>query len=412
MECCLDEIFVQFNNEKTGEGFALYDMVEFIECFTISDVIDAFAKIKAFQNTGLQIAFACSFEMGYLLEPKLAVLVEEGSNPLMHLAVFRERQALEEGAVFTSSSQEKNLHHEKQSLYDCHKEFNGSLFHLTSRPYTRDSHFNKGENNLTTTKQEYKKAITKIKNHLLAGDIYQVNYTFKHLLDFKGNSFDLYNELRKRQGVKYAAYFNFPDKKILSLSPELFFEKKGSLIRSKPMKGTVRRGETVEEDEKLKEFLRNDPKNRSENLMIVDLIRNDLSRIGTNINVPKIFEVETYETVHQMTSTVEADIDPNLYVLDIMKAVFPCGSVTGAPKIRAMEIIKELEAEPRGIYTGALGYISPDNDMCVNVPIRTLVIDKEGRGELGIGSGVVYDSVHQEEFEECLLKAKFMTDFL
>ena len=176
------------------------------------------------------------------------------------------------------------------------------------------------------------------------------------------------------------------------------------------MKGTMRRGATPAEDAALVVALRSDPKNRAENLMILDLIRNDIGRMARigSVAVPQAFQVETYGTLHQMTSSVTGEIDPDLPLHDILRHLFPCGSVTGAPKIRAMEIIAELESGPRGFYTGAVGYVTPERDMCFNVPIRTVVLQDDGSARMGVGSGVVFDSVAQDEYAECLLKARFL----
>jgi len=176
------------------------------------------------------------------------------------------------------------------------------------------------------------------------------------------------------------------------------------------MKGTAARGTTPEQDATRRAWLRGDEKSRAENLMIVDLLRNDLSRVTEigSVRVPNLFSIETYPTVHQMTSTVSGRLRPGVGVVDLIRALFPCGSVTGAPKVRAMEIIRELEPAPRGIYTGAIGAAGPDGNAAFNVAIRTLVLGRDGRSEMGIGSGIVHDSDAAAEFEECLLKAHFL----
>jgi len=205
---------------------------------------------------------------------------------------------------------------------------------------------------------------------------------------------------------------DFPNIKILSRSPELFFRKEGGRISTKPMKGTIERGATPEEDLDNIKFLSRDEKSRAENVMIVDLLRNDLSRVSKrgSVEASTLFEVQTYETLHQMVSTVSADVNPDLSLKDLFSEIFPCGSITGAPKIRTMELIRELEKEERGVYTGAIGYLNPHNSMCFNVPIRTLVLWPDGTGEMGVGSGVVFDSDPESEYEECQLKARFFSE--
>jgi len=264
-------------------------------------------------------------------------------------------------------------------------------------------------------KEDYTNAIAKIVAYIEAGDVYQVNFTGKLAFNFQGNALQLYETLRQKQSVAYAAFLNLGEQFVLSFSPELFFRIKQGVIESKPMKGTARRGRTNAEDDAIAQWLKADEKNRAENLMILDLIRNDFGRICKtgSITVPSRFDVERFQTLFQMTSTVRGELKDDITLKEIFEAIFPCGSITGAPKIRAMEIIHELEAEPRGIYTGAIGYISPQKEACFSVAIRTLVVKSTPVsslvGEMGIGSGITIDSESQTEYDECLLKANFLT---
>jgi len=244
---------------------------------------------------------------------------------------------------------------------------------------------------------------------LRAGDIYQATYCIKFLFAFNGDAFRLYRDLFKKQPVPYPAYIETDEYKILSLSPEMFLKKSGRFITTKPMKGTWFRGKNIFTDSLAKYQFQHDEKNRAENLMITDLLRNDLGRIGRNIQVPKLFEITPYKTLFQMTSTVTAEIEKDIPIRELFKALFPSGSVTGAPKIRAIEIIKELEKTDRKIYTGAIGYITPERDMFFNIPIRTILLEKD-HGELGIGGGIVWDSTAEGEWAEGLLKSKFFTE--
>ncbi|MGA7279837.1 MAG: aminodeoxychorismate synthase component I [Desulfocapsaceae bacterium] len=263
--------------------------------------------------------------------------------------------------------------------------------------------------------QQYCRAVRDILEYIAAGDTYQVNYTFKMHFDFEGSVVSLYRNLRRSQPVPYGCCIKNGERYTLSFSPELFFKMEPDRIIARPMKGTAARGRNTIEDKRSAHFLKNDVKNRSENVMIVDLLRNDLSRLvdgtgGGTVDVDSLFDVERYRTVLQMTSTVVARRRQNSRVTpaQILQAIFPCGSVTGAPKIRTMEIIDELESQPRGVYTGAVGYFSPDGAAQFNVPIRTLVVDGK-RGEMGIGSGIVADSSPEDEWRECLLKARFLS---
>ena len=264
--------------------------------------------------------------------------------------------------------------------------------------------------------ENYCRAIKRILEYIAAGDTYQVNYTFKFTFDFNGSIPGLYRDLRRSQPVPYGCCIKDRDQYILSYSPELFFRADGRQIKARPMKGTLKRGRTVSEDLLNQKTLHNDEKNRSENVMIVDLLRNDLSRLiastgGGYVNVSSLFDVERYRSVFQMTSSIVADRQSEEIVRPdaMLEALFPCGSVTGAPKIRTMQIIEELEEQPRGVYTGAIGYFSPDGQAVFNVPIRTIVVDGK-KGEMGIGSGIVSDSSPQAEWQECLLKANFLTN--
>ena len=262
---------------------------------------------------------------------------------------------------------------------------------------------------------QYCQAIRRILEYIAAGDTYQVNFTFKFSFDFEGSATDFYTDLRRSQPVPYGCCIKDGDHFIMSFSPELFFRVDQNRIYAKPMKGTMKRGRTGGEDSSYLQMLRNDEKNRSENVMIVDLLRNDLSRLvaatgGGFVNVASLFDVERYQSVFQMTSSIVADRlkENSVSPEEMLQALFPCGSVTGAPKIRTMEIINELEEQPRGVYTGAIGYFSPAGKVVFNVPIRTVVLNGN-QGEMGIGSGIVADSSPDDEWQECLLKANFLT---
>lgn len=263
---------------------------------------------------------------------------------------------------------------------------------------------------LAEDEANYSRKIAQIRGLIRDGETYQVNYTLPCRFRYTGNAAALYLALRQTQRVAYSGFLNFPEARVVSLSPELFIERRGNTLTTRPMKGTAGRGASTAEDEAIAEHLRSDPKSRAENLMIVDLLRNDLGRVAQtgSVKVPALFEVETYETLQQMTSTVTATLDEETTLPEILKALFPCGSITGAPKHRTIQIIAELEQEARGIYTGAIGYIEPSGDFCFSVPIRTVVSETEGRGLMGVGSGIVYDSDAHAEYAEVQLKTRFL----
>jgi para-aminobenzoate synthetase/4-amino-4-deoxychorismate lyase len=262
---------------------------------------------------------------------------------------------------------------------------------------------------LDISREEYVEKIERIRRYIEAGDIYQANFTTKYRFGFDGCYYSFYRDLKRKQEVPYNAFIKSGESYVLSISPELFLRKEGRRVTTRPMKGTMLRGLTLEEDKRHAEHLGSDEKNRAENLMIVDLERNDLGRISRDgsVRVEELFTVEKYQTLYQMTSTVSAELREGVGFMELFRSIFPSGSVTGAPKIRSMEIIRELESGPRGVYTGAIGFIAPGGDAVFNIPIRTVTIDDD-RGEMGVGSGIVYDSDPEAEYEECRLKAEFL----
>lgn len=256
----------------------------------------------------------------------------------------------------------------------------------------------------------YKKAIEQIKKEIACGNTYQVNYTYDYKIETKVDGFELYKSILPRQTTPYNAYIKNKYEEILSFSPELFFELEDNKIKTKPMKGTVQRGGNDAEDKENIEFLKNDIKNIAENVMIVDLLRNDLGKIAKTgtVKVEKLFEVETHKTVHQMTSEVTAGLDENTTLFDIFQAIFPCGSVTGAPKINTMEIIDKLEIGKRNVYCGAIGLISPEKTI-FSVPIR--ILQKQNGQDYflcRVGGAIVWDSTARDEWDETLTKIKFL----
>jgi para-aminobenzoate synthetase / 4-amino-4-deoxychorismate lyase len=265
----------------------------------------------------------------------------------------------------------------------------------------------------SVTRDEYNTAIQSIKDLIESGDTYQTNYTIRLTSEFYGDDIALFERLKRAQSSNYCAYLNTGDFRILSASPELFFHLEGDRITTRPMKGTMKRGKTVKEDEQKATELYHSEKNRAENVMIVDLLRNDLSVIAKpgTVKVQKLFEIEHYPTVHQMTSTITAEATENTKLVEVFKALFPCGSITGAPKISTMEVINNLESTPREVYCGAIGYITPSKEAIFNVPIRTVVINKEtNQATYGVGGGITWDSTAEDEFHEIVAKASLLEE--
>lgn len=272
---------------------------------------------------------------------------------------------------------------------------------------------------LDTTRAQFDAAIDDIHAALERGDTYQINYTYRLGFDTFGPPVALYRRLRARQPVRYGALIAMPDgRHVLSCSPELFLQHERGTLRAQPMKGTAARVDDAVEDQRVREALAADPKNRAENLMIVDLLRNDIGRVAEigSVSVPELFSVDAYGRVWQMTSTVRARLRESLSFAQVLRALFPCGSITGAPKHRAMELIASLEQSARGLYTGSIGWLdapSPGQrcgDFCLSVAIRTLVLEPGRRtGQMGVGAGIVLDSEADSEWEECKVKARFAT---
>jgi para-aminobenzoate synthetase / 4-amino-4-deoxychorismate lyase len=262
----------------------------------------------------------------------------------------------------------------------------------------------------TIDRETYNAAIAQIKDHIAEGRTYQVNYTMRLRSEFTGNAWNFFLHLVRSQN-NHAAFIDTGRYVICSASPELFFQLDGDTITCRPMKGTVKRGRTTMEDSNQSEWLKDSAKNRAENVMIVDMVRNDLGRIAEigSVRVPKLFETERYPTLWQMTSTVTARTNASL--TEIFTALFPCASITGAPKVSTMRIIAELETTPRRVYTGSIGYIAPNRKAKFNVAIRTALIDRETKtAEYGVGGGIVWDSTSADEYAEALLKARVLTE--
>lgn len=394
------EPFVLLENQTQKDiitPFQLFfETVEEIKTHEPSQVMSCLNRIEELSKKAHHLVGYIAYEA---LHPEFDLLLAKKnkaqSQSLVHFHAFAKRVLLSQ-AEWDELIMPRLIRAELAS-----GNFNNSI-----RPAVFDFEYNENFNS-------YQKKITKIKEHLKNGNTYQVNFTFKNRFQWQGRVFDIFTELKKYQLVNMAGFYHF-DFDVCSYSPELFINKKADLITAKPMKGTAPRGVNAQQDEQIKDQMQKDEKTLSENLMIVDLIRNDLGRVAEpcSVNVPKLFEIEAYSTLFQMTSTVQAQVQKSLSFSDLLKALFPCGSITGAPKKSTMQIIDELETESRGLYTGALGYLEPSGDFQFNVAIRTLILghtdDRVRIGEMGIGSGIVYQSEARSEWEECLLKSRFV----
>jgi len=360
-------------DKDNSRNFLFADPVEIITCRKPAELQKCFLQMENCREKGFYLAGFFAYEMGYFLEESLRRHCPKTDYPLLWFGVYPEPLRL---------------------LPRDDKRENRSFFFSQPR--------------LAVDFRQYEKAIRKIKSCIARGNTYQINYTSRYDFHFIGDIAGFYERLKQSQKVSYSALIHFDGNAVISLSPELFFRvDAGGNITVKPMKGTSPLSASSR-------WLSHDTKNQSENVMIVDLLRNDLGRICLpgSVRVKKLFEVEKYETLLQMTSTVTGRLRPQIKMLDMIKSLFPCGSVTGAPKIRSMKIISDLEQGPRNIYTGAIGYFAPDGQSVFNVAIRTIDLRRQSghkyQARMGVGGGIVYDSRPKDEFEECRLKGKFL----
>ncbi|MGE0667353.1 MAG: aminodeoxychorismate synthase component I [Sphingomonadales bacterium] len=376
--------FVLLENSRDPHAASLlFEKPErIVRCDDPEGIARALADIQQGLDDGLHAAGWLSYEVGLALEPRLAPLMPaERREPLVWFGLFGRVRRLDG--------------HDVDEFW--RERTQGSAYELSPlRP--------------ALGRDAYLDAVMRVFEYLAAGDVYQINLTFDAAADFSGDPLKLHAALRQAQPVAHGGFVAAGDWCVSSHSPELFLERRGDDLLVKPMKGTAPRGRSFAEDEAAAAALRSDPKSRAENLMIVDLERNDLSRLALpgSVEVDGLFQIEAYPTVLQMVSSVRARVDEKVRTLDVLQSIYPCGSVTGAPKIRAMEIIAQLERRARGVYTGAIGHIAPGGDAAFSVPIRTLVIGRDGSARMGIGSGLVADSDGPAEWDECLLKAAFV----
>ncbi len=362
---------------------ALFDAAEtLIVARAADEVAPALARLDVARAQGKWVAGYIGYEAGYALEPKLAALMP-ATDPARPLLVF---------GVFSGPSDPA------QMLADAAAQARGVAVTALEPAISR---------------ADYGTAIDRVMSYIAAGDCYQINLTFPlrtRLLH--GSALGLYGALRARQAVGHGAYVDLGVGPVLvSRSPELFLRTTAAgRIEARPMKGTAPRDADPVRDAELAEALRGSTKDQAENLMIVDLLRNDISRVARigSVKVPELFAVEHYATVHQMVSRVVGQLVEAPTMTGLMPALFPCGSITGAPKIRAMQIIHEVEPFPRGVYCGAIGWMAPDGASSFNVAIRTLSVSAEGEITLNVGGGVVQDSTPDGEWEEALWKARYM----
>ena len=353
-----------------GERYTFTQPIKELKTRYLAEVIDLLAQVESYQEQGYYVVGYVSYEAAPAFEEKLAV----HKAPLLaeYLLYFTVHDRVETSPI--------PLTYEEVDLPSKWRE--------------------------QTSAENYEKAIAQIHHHLRQGDTYQVNYTVQLKQDLSANPFTIYNRMVVEQEAGYNAYVEHDEMAVISMSPELFFEQNDRELTTRPMKGTTQRGVTDQEDLAQASWLEQDPKNRSENMMIVDLLRNDMNRISEvgSERVERLCQVEQYSTVWQMTSTIKSQLREDVDLVAIFRSLFPCGSITGAPKIATMEIIKNLEPQPRGVYCGTIGILLPNGRRIFNVAIRTIQL-YQGKAIYGVGGGITWDSTWESEYREVHQKA-------
>jgi len=369
-------------DERYGDSLLFSDPVETLKLCDGVDIAAWFSRLESWLEQGYALAGWLGYEAGYLFDPVLSDCAwpGDGRSVLGWFGVYRSPERFEREA----------LEAEEAEALTRGCKISGFGFEFDEPEYCR--------------------RISRLRDEIAAGNVYQANFTGRCRFGFEGAPEALYVAMKRRQPSPWSAFLNTGDRLVLSFSPELFFVRENRLIETMPMKGTAPRRERHEDDLAEKAGLSKCEKNRAENLMIVDLLRNDLGRICTtgSVQASGLFETQTYPTLHQMVSTVRGELREKTPVRELFRALFPSGSVTGAPKIRAMKLIRELEKSPRGVYTGAVGFMLPEGRMAFNVAIRTIELSGKN-GLYGTGSGIVWDSDPHQEYLECMLKTRILS---
>lgn len=371
-------MWILFDDARSeGSPPRLYaDPREIIVARSIEEVLPALERIRAAISAGAHAAGYLAFEASYALDPRLIDSARTSDGPLLAFGLYDGFEVPEIAALLP--------------------EADGAM---VGKPRPR------------IERADYERAAGEVREHLFAGDYYQANLTFASDVAVAGDPLALYARLRRSSAAGWGGVIRHDDTVLLSLSPEQFFAIRDGVIEAKPMKGTAPRGSDPDADRSEAEALASDDKQRAENLMIVDLMRNDLARVSEtgSVEVPELFAVESFPTLHQMVSRIIARVRHGIDAIDVLQTIFPCGSVTGAPKLAAIEALRSLEPEPRGAYTGSMGWIEPGGDAAFNVLIRTLEWRQGAtHARLGLGSGLVVDSIARDEWAECLLKGEYV----
>jgi len=361
----------RFENRIVGAALALEEHIASLKVSHISQLLPTLRQIDEYQSQGYWVALLLDYELGHWLEPALG-FESQTQTPRLVAHIFRHARNTE--------------------------------------PWLPDTDARIIRAEPAITQSRYLKDVKHIQNLIRTGDVYQVNYTFNLDIEISGNPQALYRRLAHANPSAHAVYIEDEQRTVLCFSPELFMQRAGNTLTCRPMKGTAPRYLNPAQDTLSGQTLQTSLKNRAENLMIVDLMRNDMNRIALpgSVNVPHLFTLEAYPSVWALTSTITAQLPQSKNLYDLLLALFPCGSITGAPKIAAMREIHRLESRPRGLYCGSIGWLAPNGDFSLNIAIRTLVLQDQQHGYYAVGSGIVHDSNPEEEWQECFWKARLL----
>lgn len=404
----------RFEDRHAGEAKVLSGLRQRITARSSAELPAAFAAIQAAQSAGHWIALMLDYELGEWFEPALqptapaaqTTLTTPTSAAPTHLKPRSRLTAL----VFDTGTIEQpwglNRVDDTETATETKTETGTGTETRATTPASITSV------STSLSQADYFDRIQKIKEWIAQGEVYQINSTFALNVTTQGSAQDLYRQLANQHPSAHAAFIEDDQQTVLSFSPELFLQRRGSTLITRPMKGTAPRSNDPLEDQRLGQRLQASAKDRAENLMIVDLLRNDLGRIALSGSVvaEPLFSLEAYPSVWTMTSTIQATIAAETSLEQILRALFPCGSITGAPKIAAMKRIQQTEAQARGLYCGSLGWLAPNGDFSLNVAIRTLLLEQDGSGLYHVGGGIVHDSVAALEWDECHWKARIVID--
>ena len=393
----------RFEDRLAGEAKVLSGLRQRITARSAAELPDAFRAMQAAQSAGHWVALMLDYELGEWFEPTLTATIR-GSTGQLSTPEARSQQ--------TRSKARSRLTALVFDSATIEKPWNFSRVEDTETATRATSPASVTSVTTSLSQADYFDRIHKIKEWIAQGEVYQINSTFALNVATQGSAQELYRKLANQHPSAHAAFIEDDEQTILSFSPELFLQRRGTALITRPMKGTAPRADDPLEDQRLGQRLQASTKDRAENLMIVDLLRNDLGRIATpgTVIAEPLFSLEAYPSVWTMTSTVQASIAAQTSLEQILRALFPCGSITGVPKIAAMKRIQQTETQPRGLYCGSIGWLAPNGDFSLNVAIRTLLLNQDGSGLYHVGGGIVYDSVAALEWDECHWKARIVID--